>query len=140
MTSSRCSPSRRKHSSKRNRKFSKTRRHVAVDMAAISAWIFSFKFLIVLGLLEYTLSFKNPHKKKSGGDRSGLRGGHSMLPLFEITLLGNISFTTSMLAFDVWQVAPSCWNQVWELYSCSPARVGLKNSFSIVTYRSINEK
>ena len=41
------------------------------------------------GFLSYTIFFITPQKKKSIGVRSGLRGGHSMLPRRPIQRFGN---------------------------------------------------
>nr|CAI5831279.1 unnamed protein product [Callosobruchus analis] len=43
-----------------------------------------------------------PHRKKSREVKSGLLGGHGMSPPRDITLSGNISFTTVIDARDVW--------------------------------------
>ena len=44
-----------------------------------SRMIFAFNSLIVFGNGLYTLSLRNPHRKKSHGLRSGDRGGHIFL-------------------------------------------------------------
>ena len=46
----------------------------------ISHSIDDFGSSMVRGFLEYTLSFKYPQKKKSGGVKSGDLGGHAIEP------------------------------------------------------------
>ena len=83
---SRCPPSRTMHVSILFLKFSITLWHVALVIALITLVISSFKAAMVCGRLTYTLSFKKPHKKKSGGLRSGLCGDQMLAVLFDMTL------------------------------------------------------
>ena len=83
---SRCPPSRTMHVSILFLKFSITLWHVALVIASITLVISSFKAAMVCGRLTYTLSFKKPHKKKSGGLRSGLCGDQMLAVLFDMTL------------------------------------------------------
>ena len=80
-------------------------------IAMISLTIFCFRSSSVLGLFWYTLDFRYPHKKKSGGVRSGDHGGQATSPHLHPNLPEKCFHNMAMLSFEVWQVAPSCWNQ-----------------------------
>jgi len=49
-----------------------------------------------------------PHRKKSSGERSGLRGGQGIGPPLPIQASGNLSFKTSVTKQLKWGRAPSC--------------------------------
>jgi len=49
-----------------------------------------------------------PHRKKSSGERSGLRGGQGIGPSLPIQASGNLSFKTSVTKQLKWGSAPSC--------------------------------
>lgn len=84
---------------------------MAGEIALISAVMFFFRSITLFGLLSYTLDLRYPHKKKSNGVRSGNRGGYETSPHLDTNLPENCSIDNAMLSFDVWHVAPSCWNQ-----------------------------
>ena len=52
---------------------------------------------IVRGLVAYTLSLMNPHRKNPKGVRSGDRGGQEIGPARPIQLLGNTSSSKSRM-------------------------------------------
>ncbi|XKL61520.1 hypothetical protein PGB90_008577 [Kerria lacca] len=53
-------------------------------------------------------SLRYPQRKKSNGDRSGLRGGHKPV---ETSRSPKNSRRNSIDDCDVWGLAPSCWNR-----------------------------
>ena len=68
-------------------------------------------FLQVLDI-PYLLSIHNifmyAHRKKSSGERFGLRGGQGIGPPLPIQASGNLSFKTSVTKQRKWGGAPSC--------------------------------
>jgi len=61
--------------------------------------------------IPYLLSLHNvlyPRRKKSSGERSGLRGGQGIGPPLPIQGSGNLSFKTSVTKQLKWGRAPSC--------------------------------
>jgi len=68
-------------------------------------------FLQVLDILifsAYTMFLMYLHRKKSSGERSGLRGGQGIGPPLPIQESGNLPFKTSVTKQLKWGGAPSC--------------------------------
>jgi hypothetical protein len=97
-----------KHFCMRVCKLAKTSCNVTSVTAATSIHIASSRASIVRGLLLYTRSFNEPHKKKSGGVRSGDLGDHRCIEPIRTPKWLSMSL---MLALDVWHVVPSCWKK-----------------------------
>jgi hypothetical protein len=64
---------------------------------------------------ECTLCFLSAPIKKSHANRSGDIGGQGMSPFLEMMWLLESSCTASTDTLAVWDVAPSCWNQLASL-------------------------
>ena len=89
---------------------------------------FSFSSDIVWGWCLYTLSFKYPHRKKSGGLRSGLWGAHS-IGVFKLHPKMKVTVKSSQLSSFPWvffSIYPtqrefagfeSCMGTVWDQFS-----------------------
>jgi len=76
---------------------------VTVSMADVTLSCRCWIFLI---FSAYTMFLMYPHRKKSSGERSGLRGGQGIgLPL-QIQASGNVSFKTSVTKQLKWGGAP----------------------------------
>jgi len=58
--------------------------------------ILSFRCWIFLIFSAYTMFLMYPNRKKSSGERSGLRGGQGIGPPLPIQASGNLSFKTSV--------------------------------------------
>jgi len=74
--------------------------------------------------IPYLLSIHNvlnvpPQEKKSGGERSGLRGGQGIGPPLLIQTSGNLSFKTSVTKQLKGGGAPSCIKITLLTISCS---------------------
>jgi len=78
---------------------------VTVSMADVILYCRCWIFLI---FSAYTMFLMYPYKKKSSGERSGLRGGQGIGPPLTIHASGNLSFTTSDTKQLKWGRAPSC--------------------------------
>jgi len=78
---------------------------VTVSMADV---ILSCMCWISLIFSAYTMFLLYPHRKKSSGERSGLRGGQGICPPLPIQASGNLSFKTSATKQLKWGGAPSC--------------------------------
>jgi hypothetical protein len=72
-----CPPWASKHNWTRRCIFPKVGARTWGDTACISRWMFSRKSSSVRGLFMYTRPLRWPHRKKSGGVKSGELGGHS---------------------------------------------------------------
>ena len=79
---------------------------VTVSMADV---ILSCRCWIFIIFSAYTMFLMYPHRKKSSGERSGLRGGQGIGPFLPIQASGNLSFKTpprspdlSPLDFFLW--------------------------------------
>ena len=70
---------------------------VTVSMADV---ILSCRGWIFLIFSAYTMFLMYPHRKKSSGERSGLRGGQGIGPFLPIQASGNLSFKTSVTLFS----------------------------------------
>ena len=69
---------------------------------------------MALAMEVYTVDFNIPHHQKSGGERSGLLGGHGKLNLRPIRRsLPNSVSNNSFVTLAVWEVPPSCWKTVF---------------------------
>ena len=64
-----------------------------------------FQFLYGAWLVGIAFPFKAPHRKKSGGLKSGDFGGHKAFEIIRSSKKFSISV---MLSFEAWHVAPSC--------------------------------
>jgi len=78
---------------------------VTVSMVDV---ILSCRCWIFLIFSAYTKFLMYPHRKKSSGERSGLRGGQCIGPPLPIQASGNLSFKTSVTKQLKWRGAPSC--------------------------------
>jgi len=78
---------------------------VTVSMADV---ILSCRCWIFLIFSAYTMFSMYTHRKKSSGERSGLRGGQGIGPSLPIQASGNLSFKTSVTKQLKWGGAPSC--------------------------------
>lgn len=63
---------------------------------------------VLYGLLAKTCDLRKPHKKKASGVKSHDLGAQFTSPPREMTMSGNGSCRTSIVACAVWHVAPSC--------------------------------
>ena len=64
-----------------------------------------------------------PHRIKSSGERSGLRGGQGIGPPLPIQASGNLSFKTSVTKQLKWGGAPSCIKITLLPVSCSKVSI-----------------
>ena len=64
-----------------------------------------------------------PHRKKSSGEISGLRGGQGIGPPLQIQASGNLSFKTSVTKQLKWGGAPSCIKITLLTVSCSKVSI-----------------
>lgn len=101
-----------RHASRRFLKLFVTRSRIAGDIALTSLVMFRFSWSRVSGLPSYTRSLRHPHRKKSRGFISGDRGAHSTSHFLLIRRSLNTLRSQRSVAPAVWQVAPSCWNQI----------------------------
>jgi len=93
---------------------------VRISMADV---ILSCRRWIFLIFSAYTVFLMYPHRKKSSGDRSGLRGGQGIGPPLPIQASGNLSFKTSVTKQLKWGGAPS-WIKITLLtISCSKVSI-----------------
>src|SRR5258705_6051728 len=72
--------------------------HVVEVTSPISRRMLSSSAARVRGLFPYTVPFNMPHRKKSGGERSGDLGGHRP---FETTRSGKKDSIRAMLVLEV---------------------------------------
>ena len=119
-------------------KFLMTASIVSCPMRRVSATMFAFSSAIVLGFDEYTLSFRWPQRKKSGGVRSGEWGDHSIGHLRLMIRCPKWAWSQSSVLLAVCGVAPSCWSHWAPLQSLFLPRI-LKESFSnfILTFIAV---
>ena len=78
---------------------------VTVSVADVSLSCRCWIFLI---FSAYTMFLMYHHRKKSSGERSGLRGGHGIDPPLPIQASWNLSFKTSVTKQLKWGGAQSC--------------------------------
>ena len=90
---------------------------------------FVFQASIVFGWLAYHLSLTALHKKQSKGVKSQLRDGQLTSEFRLIIRFSRTVRKRSNVTLAVWQVAPSCWNQMSSISSSSI--FGNKNSLSM---------
>ena len=107
---SRCPPPRCTQMARRLVKFAITLFNTSPSICLVSLSTFLLSSWIVWGFVEYTRPFRWPHKKKSGGVRSGEWGAHSIAHLRLITLSPKRSCIQCRAHAAVCGVAPSCWN------------------------------
>jgi len=79
--------------------------HVTVSMADVILFCRCWIFLI---FSAYTVFLMYPHRKKSSGERSGLRGVQGIGPPLPIQASGNLSFKMSVITQLKWGGALSC--------------------------------
>ena len=89
---------------------------VTVSMADV---ILSPRCWIFLIFSAYTMFLMYLHRKKSSGERSGLRDGQGIGPPLPIQTSGNLSFKTSVTKQQKWGGAPSCIKITLLTISCS---------------------
>ena len=119
---------------------------VTVSMADV---ILSCRCWIFLIFSAYTIFLMYPHRKKSSGERSGLRGDQGIGPPLPIQASGNLSFETSATKQLKWGGAPSCIKITLLTVSCSKVSIhgntyclsysGFKScpSFSMTLYMQV---
>jgi hypothetical protein len=78
---------------------------VTVSMVDV---ILFYRCWIFLIFSAYTMFLMYRHRKKSSGERSGLRGGQGLVPPLPIQASGHLSFKTSVTKQLKWGGAPSC--------------------------------
>src|SRR5215469_1466140 len=93
---------------------------VTVSMADV---ILSCRCWIFLIFSAYTMFLMHPHRKKSSGERSGLRGGQGIGPPLPIQTSGYLSFKTSVTKQLKWGGAPSCIKITLLTLSCSKVSI-----------------
>ena len=71
----------------------------------------------------YTMFLMYPHRKKSSGERPGLRGGQGIGPFLPIQASGNLSFKTSVTKQLKWEGAPYCIKITLLTVSCSKVSI-----------------
>ena len=76
-----------------------------VSMADV---ILSCRCWLFLTFSAYTMCLMYPHRKKSSGERSGIRVAQGIGPLLPIQASGNLSFKTSVTKQLKWGGSPSC--------------------------------
>ena len=84
-------------------------------------------------LVDVHFSFEVPHRKKSQGDRTGEREGHDTSPLWEMSFPGNNIRNSAIASLEVWAVAPSCWNQIRNLFNRRLRNAGTRKSRIMAT-------
>ena len=93
---------------------------VTVSMADV---ILSCRCWIFLIFSAYTMFLMYPHRKKSSGKRSGLRGGQGIGPPLPIQASGDLSFKTSVTKQMKCGGAPSCTKITLLTVSCSKVSI-----------------
>ena len=93
---------------------------VTVSMADV---IPSCRCWIFLIFSAYTMFLMYPDRKKSSGERSGLRGGQCIGPPLPIQAWRNLSFKTSVTKQLKWGRAPSCIKITLLTVSCSKVSI-----------------
>ena len=106
---------------------------VTVSMADV---ILSCRCGIFLIFSAYTMFLMYPHRKKSSGERSRLRGGQSIGPPLPIHASGNLSFKTSVTKLLKWGGAPSCIKITLLTISCS--KVSICGNTYFLSYSGFN--
>src|SRR5258705_5063565 len=91
-------PSACRHALMRRSMLAKVRTSWSVVTRPISRRMVSSSAARVRGLFPYTVPFNMPHRKKSGGERSGDLGGHRP---FETTRSGKKDSIRAMLVLEV---------------------------------------
>jgi len=118
---SKWAPRRCRHVWIRWAKFLMTLPHSSLGIALIAAVIAAFMSGTVWGLLPYILSLRYPHRKKSGGFKSGECGDHCGPHLRLISRSGKRCCSHANDSFEVWGVSLSCWNHWRTLTTPSPS-------------------
>ena len=114
---------------------------VTVSIADV---ILSCRWWLLLIFSAYTMFLMYPHRKKSSGERSGLRGGQGIGPPLPIQASGKLSFKTLVTEQLKWGGTPSCIKLTILTVSCSKVSIcgntycysGFKSrpSFSMTLY------
>ena len=110
MISVTCSPLLFKHKRILCRVFSMTFSKISGVFLQISQMMLFFNSWGVLSILMVTFSLRYPHRKKSGGIKSGNRDAYETSPKHEIKRPGKVALSIVMVSLAVYGVAPSCWN------------------------------
>ena len=79
-------------------------------------------------LVQVHFSFEVSTQKKSQVDRSGEQAGHGTSPLWERRFQGNNLRNSAIASLEVWAVAPSCWNQIRNLFNRRLRNAGTRKS------------
>ena len=108
---------------------------VTVSMADV---FLSCRRWIFLIFSAYTMFLMYPHRKKSSGERSGLRGGQGIGPPLPIQASGNLSFKTSVTKQLKWGGAPSCIKIT--LLTVSYSKVSICGNTYCLSYRGFKSR
>ena len=130
---SKCWPRRWRRTCTHRAKLSMTLTHSSLGICLIFPVIAAFSSPIVWGLFSYTLSLRY----KSGGFKSGECAAHSTSHLLLTSLSSNRSLSQARETFDVWGVAPSCWNHCWSRSIPLRRPNDATNFLSTATQRSV---
>ena len=79
-------------------------------------------------LVDVHFSFEVSPQKKSQVDRSREQAGHGTSPLWERSFTGNNLRNSAIASLEVWAGAPSCWNQVRNLFNRRLRNAGTRKS------------
>ena len=113
ITCSRCPPFLSMHFFTRRVKWSITRLHWSCETASTPSTMAAFRSSRLSKTLPQSLYFKNPHRWKSRGLKSGLLALHgcNVRRLMHLLLKWLVIHCRTCLA--TWGAAPSCWNHWW---------------------------
>jgi len=100
--------------------------------------ILSCRCWIFLIFSAYTMFLMYPHRKKSSGERSGLRGGQGICPPLPIQASGNLSFKTSVTKQLKWGGAPSCIKIT--LFTISYSKVSICGNTHCLSYSGFKSR
>ena len=124
-------------------KFLMTASIMSCPIRRVSATMFAFSFAIVLGFDEYTLSFRWPQRKKSGGVKSGEWGDHSIGHLRLMTRCPKWAWSHLSVLLAVCGVAPFLWRHYAVIYVSrkkkNPQRKLLKIHFNFYCRKAFSK-
>jgi len=87
----------------------------------------------ILWLVHVHFSFEVSSQKKSQVDRSGEQTDHGTLPLWERSFPGNNLRNSAIASLEMWAVAPTCWNQIRNLFKRRLRNAGTRKSRIMAT-------
>jgi len=79
-------------------------------------------------LVDVHFSFEVSPQKRSQVGRSGEQAGHVTSPLWERSFPGKNLRNSAIASLEVWVVAPSCWNQIRNLFNRRLRNAGTRKS------------